>query len=237
MALSLVRERNGAGGKLPNSDAITKCMNLSTTTEAAEYLEKSANEIYNKAGLSDDPGIKKVLEILVQHKDYIRLATDNRNTWLGKPPTTVFEKRQDDLAAQASKLMGEKAASVRLDFALSEDSQLLRGYLSNGEPLDESRIAAMDKLFNACLANRDENYRMITKDGIIYKGTVKGDIEKDENGQDKKADPKEIRAAIQGFEQYVQRTNKSAHITVVEQNFPGAPAAVAAAEAEPAGPA
>ena len=77
---------------------------------------------------------------------------------------------------------------------------------------------------------------MITKGGIIYQGTKNGAIETDANGELKRVAPTEIKAAIAGFEQYVQKTNKSAQITVVEQNFPGAPAAEAVAEAEPAGP-
>jgi hypothetical protein len=200
MSLPLVRARNGAGGALPNADAISKCMNLATTAEAAEYLKNSANEIYLKAGLSKDEAIKNVLDILTAHEDYIKLATDHRNTWAGKPPTTVFEKRQEDLAAQASKILGERVTDVKLDFALSDDSQLLRGYSSNGEPLDESSVAAMDKLFNAMLAE----HQMISKGGTIYQGTKNGEIETDKNGELKKADPQEVKAKIEGFEQYVQ---------------------------------
>lgn len=223
MPLPLVRARNGGGGSLPNADAITKCMNLSTTPEAAEYLKNSATELYVNAGLSNDESIKDVLEILRAHEDYITLTSDNRNTWAGKPPATVFEKRQEDLAAQASKIIGEKVSNVRLDFAISEDSQLLRGYSSNGEALHESDVAAMDKLFNACLAANN----MISKDGTIYKGIKTGEIQKDANGELVKADPKDVKATIDGFERYVQKTNKSAQITIEEQAYPSAQTAEA----------
>lgn len=223
MLLPLVRARNGGGSALPDAEAITKCMTLSTTPEAAEYLKNSANELYTKAGLSNDESINDVLEILSAHEDYIKLSADDRNIWKGALPVTVFEKRQDDLAAQASKIIGEKANNVRLDFAISDDSQILRGYSSNGEALAKPDIDAMDKLFNAWLAENN----MISKSGTIYKGTKSGEIQKDANGEMVKADPQDLKATIDGFERYVQRTNKSAQITIEEQPYPSAQAAEA----------
>ncbi len=90
------------------------------------------------------------------------------------------------------------------------------------EELSKETVDALDKLFNAWLA---ENY-MISKGGVIYEGTKDGRIKQDEKGEKVRANPETLRNKISnkdaGFAHYVQKHNKSIHITVQEQPFPEA---------------
>ncbi len=217
--LPLVRGRGAAGRRLPDADAITKCMLLSSTAEAAEYLLTQAKGIFEK--MMGQESVKKVIDLLKAHADNINLIKrDSGGSWAGKPISSDFNKLQHELAAEASKFMSEQAKTIKFDYAVSKDSALLRGYSSNGKPLDNEMVSAMDILFNAWLAENN----MISKGGVIYEGTKNGQMKQDEQGQPIRANAKMLREKISsndgGFEQYVHKNNKSVELMIQQQPYP-----------------
>ena len=236
MSLPLVRKRGGDGGRLPSAATLTECMRLSTTSEAATYLAVQAKA--RLANLLDDGPVKKVISILEAHAKNVELATGkgSENLWSGKPLPTDFEELQSKSAAEADaaikKLMGDKPIDkLVFDFAVGNNAELLRGYTANGQPLGEDLVKAMDKLFNAWLA---EN-KLISKGGVIYEGTEDGQLKIDKQGNPVRANAEALREKIasqtDGFEQYVQKHNKSVQIEIQPQPYPQQQA-----EVEEAGP-
>ena len=235
IALPLVRDRGGKAGTLPDAEAITQAMQLSTTAEAATYLYEEFEQLIAKAKLLTQEAVIRVKDILKIHADNVGLAAqDNGNVWAGKPPSTNFKKFQDELVKDASKFINEQAAKdINLDFAVSNNSELLRGYSSNNEPLDPKTVDAMDSLFNAWLAEK----MMICKDGVIYEGVydkegqlkIKQDASDNPGSEGVRANAVNLRQMItsaDGFQQYVHQHNKSAKIVIQERDYPGQAAVV-----------
>jgi len=222
--LPLVRKRGTDGVRLPNADAITQCMRLSSTAEAAQYLYEQAKGVFSSM-MKQEP-VKKVVDILKAHAENVGLIKkDNGNSWAGKPISTDFNKLQAELAAEAAKFMSEHAEDITFDYAVGKDSELLRGYSSNGNPLDGERVAAMDLLFNAWLAEQ----KMISKGGVIYEGTTSGQIKQDENGAPVRANAKTLRDIIasneSGFAKFAQKNNKAVQLLIQQQPYPQQPMA------------
>ena len=88
------------------------------------------------------------------------------------------------------------------------------------KPLDDKAAAAMDKIFNAWLAQNN----MISKGGIIYEAGNDGQIKKDAQGNLVNMDPEIIKKKIMspenGFESFVRKYNKSLEITMRLHPFP-----------------
>ncbi len=225
MPLPLVKKRGGGGGHLPSAETLTQCMRLSSTAEAATYLYQQAKVLLASL-LSQEP-VRKVVGVLEAHANNVEMikgkGTDN--LWAGKQLPTDFEEVQRKSAADAGeaikKIVGDKPISkLALDFAVSNASQLLRGYSINGKSLGGDLVAAMDKLFNAWLADNN----MLSKGGVIFEGTKDGQIKQDGQGNPVKADAENLREKIvnkeDGFEPYVQKHSKSTQITIQQQPYP-----------------
>ncbi len=95
------------------------------------------------------------------------------------------------------------------------------GYLVEPKPLSDEIVAAMDKLFNAWLAENS----LISKGGVIYEGDKNGNIKQNKQNEPIKADPIMLRQKINsndadGFAHYVQHHNKAVHLTIRLQEYP-----------------
>jgi hypothetical protein len=229
MVLPLVKARGGHDRPLPNADAINKCMAMTTTTEAAAYAYKETVQVFTKAKLIDQDAIRKVVDIVGTHASNVESLHNksSNNLWLGKQLPTDFETIQRQSAVEADEaiknLLGAKAIdNLTLDFAVSNDSDLLRGYTANGEPLDQDLVSAMDKSFNAWLAERG----LVSKGGVIYEGTKDGLPKQDEQGKLLRANSALLREQImsdkEGFKPYVDKHHQSTQLTIQEQSYPAA---------------
>lgn len=216
MGLPLVRNSGSGVTHVPNSEAISKAMATSTTPEAADYLMTQIKEIFSRHKNLDESIVQNVMETVQDYVGYVKLANQSGDEWAGIVPRSGFQNYQEGLAAISAKIIQDK--SVELDYAISDDSQYLRGYSSNGVPLDTASSDAMDKCFNAWLAKND----LFSKGGVIYASTSNGEI-KMEGDKPVKANAEDFRKLIEdpqrGFGQYLSRTNKSVKLSMQSQSF------------------
>lgn len=199
---------------IPNSDDISKCMAVATKPEAAEYCYARVTEVFKAAKKLDKSIVSSVMETVSDYVDYVILAHSGGNEWAGKSPPSAFQNYQEGLATIAAKIIHDK--KVELDYAISDDSQFLRGYTSDGNALDDESASAMDKSFNAWLASNE----LYSKGGFIYKSPADGQMDMEEDDP-VKVNADEFRELIQdpnkGFEQYMRKTNKSVQMTMYRQ--------------------
>lgn len=223
MVLPIARRAGNGGMILPSAAAITKCMQLSTTAEAAAYLRDQAEPMFAK--FISQPAVKEVMDVITLHADNMSMAQQDSDVWAGKPTTSSFETLQQGLAERAATqidaFMEQKATPVVFDFAVNNAAQFLRGYSSEGEAVEPAVAEMMDELFNSWLA---EN-KMISKGGVIYEVTEDGQVKKDAKGNDINADAEKLRERISsptdGFERFVARKSEALRVTAREQAYPG----------------
>jgi hypothetical protein len=204
---------------MPSPEAIFKCMRVATTPESANYLYQRAEQEFKKQKILDKT--EPLLEALAKFAQYVQFKHDyTGNIWGGDKrgtEMTDFQKWQAELARITSADLSN--VSALLDYAVSDASQLIRGYSDNGTPLDKQTSEAMDVVFNAWLATK--NY--ISKDGIVFQSTESGEIQKDKAGNPIKANPAELRAAIKdlqdGFKSYAEDKNSTLDVTVKEHPY------------------
>jgi hypothetical protein len=219
MPLPIVRKTGANMSFIPDSDAISKCMAVSTTPEAADYLFDELTEVFKSAKSLAESVINSVMETVNDYVNYVKLAHAGGDEWGGKTPPSSFQNYQEGLAAITAKIMRDK--KVELDYAIGDDSQFLRGYTSDGIPLDEESITAMDKSFNAWLATN----QLYSKGGTIYESTPEGEIKMDGDNPIKvKADDfrQLIQDPVKGFEKYMVKTNKSMQMSIYPQEYQAA---------------
>lgn len=215
---SLPTVRN-SGAKLsffPDSDALSKCMAVANTPEAADYLLTRVKQIFSTAKNLGESVVQNVMDTINDFVNYVKLANQAGNEWVGKPPRSGFQNYQEGLAAIAAQIMQGK--NVELDYAISDDSQYLRGYTTDGAPMDADSSKAMDNYFNAWLAMN----HLFSKGGVIYESTSDGQI-KMEGENPVRANADDFRQLIQdpkrGFGQYMSKTNKSVQLSMYPQEF------------------
>lgn len=251
---------------LPDKEALLKCFQSVTLPEVADYmtvklekiLKQSGKEIYNNA----QPLLKKFEEFALN----VHLERDSKvDYWSGNTEhvRTDFENLQHNLSEVAIQTIeSSDTGLIKMDFAINDDSNLLRGYSSFGEidasllnavnailsaeegsleekanqlyellkdtegnakaavPLEAAQIDAMDKLFNAWLAEKN----LLSKDSVIYEVTKKGEIRQDANGNPIKANAERVRAMINdpknGFYKTLQA--KGVQIITQQHDYPSA---------------
>ena len=150
---------------LPSSVTLKKLIAVCTTPEAATDLYNRYTKLLDDAKMSGDPAMSGVMSTVRSYVDYVNLATAGGDPWSGKMPSNAFQNFQQGLADIAAEVVSEK--QVVFDYAVSDESELLRGYSSGDDPLEDDAVNAMDILFNAWLAQN----QMFSKGGIIYEGT------------------------------------------------------------------
>lgn len=219
MSLPLVRNRASEHPPV-TADVIAKCIQVATTPEVAELLFERVSASFGNAV---EAAVQEVVAIVENHANNMRLMGNYGDTWSGKRPSTPFENYQEDLAAKAAKALGETQVNVVFDYAISNASQFLRAYSSNGNALPEDTVAAMDKLFNAWLAENN----MISKGGVIYEATEDGQIKTDANGNPVRADAQALREKIRsnagGFQQYLEKNHAPVKVDIQQQPYPEQP--------------
>lgn len=100
--------------------------------------------------------------------------------------------------------------NMHMDFAISQQAQLVRAYSTNNEPLGEKALEAMDLSFTAWLAEQN----MLVEDGVLYAV--------DKNGKNQPVDPQQAEKLIQhenqGFRAYVKK--KGIELDIEQQEYP-----------------
>lgn len=218
MSLPIAKRRGAGGQNLPKSDSIYKCMEVATTAEAATYFHKQFEQKLSDSGLKEQSA--SLLTDVKKFVDLIALSSfSGEKAWSGQIQIeSRFQRYQEHLAKEAVSQV--EVDDITFDYAISDESEFIRGYSSNGQPLETDKNNAMDKLFNAWLVDNN----MLCKSGVVYEATDKGEIKQDNHNQPVKADAKQLKTLIQdsnkGFEKYLQKKNDALDLTLREQTYP-----------------
>ena len=216
--LPIVR-RSGSAGGVPSQQSLMNAMQVATTADAAQYLYERFKDRVEQAKLGEK--LATLVQEVSQFADYVVLQrTSNAKPWTGDSNIpSGFENLQQNLAASVVQKVSDEP--ITLDYAVSSDSQFIRGYSSEEGGLDEEKTASMDTLFNAWLVDN----QMINQDGVIYEVDKDGQIKVDSQGQPRRVDPDKLRALVRdpsdGFGAYVSAKQASVQITTRLQSYPG----------------
>ena len=205
----------------PSKDALLKCMSLvANSAEGAEYLCEKFEERCRESKLEGTDAVVDKLRDFVT--DVVLRSTSIGKNWDGKETTHIdyAQKVAEEAVATLFKEATEKP--IHLDFAVSDDSNLIRGYSTNGQKLDEAKsqeAGGMDKLLRSFLA---ENGWEVDKEGFIFERPPEG------KKQEVKAQAEKIREKIEnpnnGFKSYVDKAfakeKKGIDITIQQHAHP-----------------
>ena len=217
MSLPTTKKGSEVAEHPPNSDAIKRCFDF---PESADYLLTRLIEKLRSVGLLD-----KAHDLVEKVREFVDIVQQQHNL-RGEPwsadlacERTDFQNLQAKLAQEAREsLTATISEPMKMDFALSDMSQFLRGYSVDGKPLDPALLDSCDKLFNAWLAENN----LLSKQGDIYEITDDGKIRLDENGLPVKADPAKFKQLFtdpaKGFQAYLAK--KSIQLTIQEHPYP-----------------
>jgi hypothetical protein len=215
--LPLARTNSDKTKGIPTPDALNKAIEVACNQiETLKYFATNLHASLEKSGL-----LKKCEQLILEVEKLVANAQfreDNKgNPWLGNmaqmPDSneTDFNLFQKFLATtSATELKEDK---VILDCALSDSAEFLRAYSNEkGELLEDDELNAIDTLFNAWLAENN----MISKGGVIYAGTAKGDILEDKKGNPVAVPAEKLRAMLDAgdFSQFVQKNNPAVQVNV-----------------------
>lgn len=224
---------------LPNKQSLLNIMEVVTTSEAAIYFKEQFEKKLRLTKMMDT--CQPVLEKVSEFVDNVCLSDTRKNSWSAGSSNEVltdFQNLQQKLAETSMQQVLEQVEDgLQLDIAISDLTQLLRGYSSEGVPLNNELLIALDRLFNAWLAEKG----MISKGSVIYQCDENGEIKKSSTGEPLTVQADRIRQLIedetQGFGTYMLEKGKP--VTVVQHQYPEqqpvpaqAPTAAAVVEVE-----
>jgi len=232
MALPVATSERRRGANLPTKEAIYKILQVATRPESAHHFSDELERLLTKARM-----LESGAPIIAAAKANASNVEEQHNLlariWSGdtKIPESVedikFQTQQQNRANTATQQVTDK--EVNFNFAIGDESQLVRGYSSDHKRLEGPDEAAMDTLFNAWLA--ENGMICVTDDigdAIIYEyepDEVTGKIapRKNERGEEVRVEARELAARIAsenggGFVKFVgdRHIKVSAH----QQRFP-----------------
>lgn len=202
---------------LPSNKSLYAAMEVASNPESARYFRDRFIERLEKEKMLDRS--KAVVAEVKKFAEYVEYKQKSSGgPWGGVLLPSEFKNFQRNLAASAVGNIKER--DILFDFAINENSELLRGYSSGGKALDELTNAELDKLFNAWLAENN----MISKGGVIYEADEAGEIKYDKAGNPQKADPDELKQKVHdkssGFKRFVHERDEDVELNVREHAYP-----------------
>lgn len=155
--------------RFPTTTEIKSAMEMASgSVEAAEYLNAQVKKLAEQSKfLAKNPELKaKVINAMQQFSDYVSFKnTVQGQPWAGQSVEVSEHKNfQNNLADEAIKQVTNKTQNIRMDYAIDEKGHYVRGYSANGEMVSSEAASALDRVFNAWLANNN----LVIKGGFIY---------------------------------------------------------------------
>lgn len=200
---------------VPLSNEILAAMKVSEgSVEAAHYFVERLTAILTETKMLDKSGdLLERAKIFAQYVD-LKLNS-NAQPWsgqMGKP--SDFENMQDRIGDDAVKTVKASYDSVKLDIAINDKAQLLRGYSSEGKQISDPVIVdALDKIFNSWLAKNN----VVTRDSVLYEADITGKIIHDVNG-DVKANPEQIKKLMNDIDKGLTKFSKDKDFSFIVDN-------------------
>lgn len=196
--------------RVPLKEELLQAMKVAqASAEAADYLVMRFKAILSEAKLLD-----KSKDIIAKVEDFAKYVhfklLSSAQPWSGEiPQTSDFQNMQQHLAQEATKQIEETMqGELTLDLAIKDTGELLRGYTSEGKPLDPELVEPMDKLFNAWLAKQE----VLIKSSKLQACDAKGEISQEEQTKTTEKIRQLIDDKKQGFPQYMKERGMSVSI-------------------------
>lgn len=217
--LPLAKDRN-AHETMPNGAALLMCHEISSTPEIADYYVDKLERKCDKAGLREIAG--PVIALAREHRDNVYAQRDRENPYLPQDKSgdnsekrvlSDFENFQRNLCKIGiAHLVQNIKGDIKINFAVSDMSEMVRLFLENGQKMGPKEMAALDKVLNYLLANEN----MVSKNGVIYE-SVDGKI-REVAGKPVIADKERVAKAIEKLPEFLKDNNLQASIQ--RQKFP-----------------
>jgi hypothetical protein len=205
----------------PEKDEIKQAMDIGKNSiEGAKYLNQRVKERYEKSPISEDER-RALFNKLDEYTQLVecRLSSAERY-WDGEPRAeTDFINMQRNIAKIESKSLNDVIkGTLRMDIAVNKQSEFLRGYSIDGNPLDPKAQFSLDRLYNSWLA--EEN--IMCQGGIYYESTSNGDIKQDKLGNQITVDPDKVEKLSQKYENFLnkQQIEGLERVVIVQQKYP-----------------
>ncbi|WP_454782078.1 hypothetical protein [Legionella sp. WA2022007384] len=210
---------------------LLKAMQLAgTSVELAQYLRQQVHDIVdNSRAFKKSPEkmqvaqqILKAVDEFTQLVEY-KFSEEEKKIWAGIPPSSKFENIHRGITQEAVELLEKKGyPGIRFDFAVKQagddKGHFVRGYASiekGAPPLDEETVDALDRLFNAWLANE---HQVLTENGFFFKTDAEGNKTRQLTADEVEA----IMAdSAQGFKDYLQSNHAETPLVSRQRDYPG----------------
>jgi len=195
---------------------LEQAMEVASTSEAAEYLKTRITEILGKAGEKFQP----LIEMVGQFTKATSFQNSESRIWDGKQERGTIEKIQEGFASESARILKESIGNQTISHAVavSDSSDLMRGFALNNENVDAETARLLDMIFNEWLAE----HQVISEDSVLY------------NLDGTRADPEMVRKLIndpdKGFAQHMKK--RGFDLTTQLRRFPETKAAKSAEKAK-----
>lgn len=178
----------------PKTLAINQCMELLKSPEIADYFYEKFETTLKELGLFDrSPEIVEKVKAYVQgvHDQY---GVDSDASWQASEVKSDFENLQENIGKRAfDKIRSVVDQFLRIDFAVSAQSELLRAFSKDGQPIkDRKLIEIIDQLVNSEFAKEG----MVSKGSQIFEVDNHGNMIKDDVGNPVKAPPEKVKEVM-----------------------------------------
>lgn len=216
----------------PDTDDLRGLLEIINTPEAAQYCVDAFKAKMESLGAGLAEKGKAVLKRLEDYRDQLILADTLKNEpWAGQKNTgSDFQNIHANLSDKAAAEIVDKVKTpIKMDFAISEVSKLIRGFSAAGKSLSEALTNALDKLVNAFFTQNN----MLTKESILVECNEKGEIRRDSAGKPIVADAETVKQLLSdeknGLKSFLKE--KGIELNVQQHKFPAQkPAASPAVE-------
>lgn len=171
--LPLAKDR-GAQELMPDKTALLMCSAIATTPDSADYFYEKFVSKLKKAGLYESSGA--VVALIQELRDNVHAQRgDRENPYVPgnqsddkseKRVLSDFENFQRNLCKIGINILIKNiTGDIKINFAVSDVSEMVRSFLENNKEFGPKEIAAMDKVLNYLLSTQN----MVSKNGVIYK--------------------------------------------------------------------
>lgn len=182
------------------------------SAEGALYLAVQTETMAVETGLREE--LSAVVEATATYAALKRLELEPADSWNGQAKNTSDVQKSfriheaEAVAASLPKTVLGKANNVVFGYAITEDSEILRGYTADGKSLDGNDLVPGDKSFAGFLAKNN----IVSNGSVLYEAVADGE-------PSKRVDPQKARDIINdpdtGYAQHMK--TKGVKMTCSEQ--------------------
>jgi|GEM_PF-2344675 len=217
MSLPIAKQRSRSESLLPDTKAVQNAFEVAgNNLEACQYIQEQLIIRFSNERV-DSSDFLETVDTIVEN---VALQQNASDPWSGQESVgSSFHALQQNLANMAaSSIASQVQGALKMDYAISDISQLVRGFSIDGQAADEAAIPSLDNLLNAWFAQKN----IVTKDGVLFESDSNGEIIKDKAGNPVRESADKVKTLIadreEGLEKYLNTKGIKAEIQ--EHKFP-----------------